>query len=509
MLNTRWKQLFTEAVFFSGIFIAIFSFSTVAHPLVPYDGDDWANLSLMRKAVPLIHTYNPIKVLPEDLFPLVGTIAANIVSPLIGDYIHAIAITSAVVLGLLICIYMYLFYRLIERCFAVSYSKSMFVTTLFLLFHFTLFYSKDNSIMYLIGSPNLTCLYHYVVPAIVNLCLVLYLARYDFSGIFVSKQIAQLGKPLGTEGIQPASWTLLIFVIYLAIFSNILLSIISAAYVLSVLILRFLREHKGYTSWQARKAFIKENCFYFCILLVWLISLAFEANGGRARDIGHSVAFLPVFETGKIFLAMILKISKDFWAIGLLLVGASVYVNHKKKSTNYPVILKMYVLTSLISLLYLLLVCTKANSAYVERSDVFISFIIWTVLLLCVSLAYLLKMLPKISVFLPMLVLYFTVEACIGGSNYQKSVISNGLSPEECISVDYDIIQQVQAADRNGDSEVVLRVPKGDDNDNWPHPMYMGKAFSRTLYKHGLTSKPMNITIQPDIQMNEKYHIRK
>lgn len=87
--------------------------------------------------------------------------------------------------------------------------------------------------------------------------------------------------------------------------------------------------------------------------------------------------------------------------------------------------------------------------------------------------------------------------------------MSNGLSPEECISVDYDIIQQVQAADRNGDSEVVLRVPKGDDHDNWPHPVYMGKAFSRTLYKHGLTSKPMNITIQPDIQMNEKYHIRK
>ncbi|WP_302297319.1 hypothetical protein [Mitsuokella multacida] len=509
MVNNRWKQYFAETVFFAGIFVAIFSFSTVAHPLVPYDGDDWSNLSLMRKAVPLIHTYNPIKVLPEDLFPLVGIVAANIVSPLIGDYIYAIVITSAAVFGLLICIYMYLFYRLIERCFAVSYTRSMFITTLFFLFHFTLWYSSGNSIQYLLGSPNLTCLYHYVIPAIVNLCLVLYLARHDFSGMFISEADGQTETPLGANRVQPASWSLLIFAVYLAIFSNVLLSIILTAYVLSILILRFWKAYRGHISWQTCKVFIKDNRFYFGIFLVWLISLAFEANGGRARDIGHSVASLPVAETGKIFLATVLKISKDFWAIGLLLVGASIYINYKKKSADYPVILKMYVLTSLISFLYLLLVCAKASPAYMGRSDVFISFIIWTVLLLCISLAYLLKMLPKIGAFLPILVLYFAVEACIGGSHYQERVISNGLSPQECVSVDYDIIQQVQTADRNGDTEVILHVPKGDDRDNWPHPMYMGKAFSHTLYKHGLISKPMNITIQPDTQMNEKYHIRK
>ena len=82
------------------------------------------------------------------------------------------------------------------------------------------------------------------------------------------------------------------------------------------------------------------------------------------------------------------------------------------------------------------------------------------------------------------------------------------IDPKICYQIDNDIIQQVQEADREGKSEMVLRVPKGDNKDNWPHPMYMGGNLARTLYKHGLISKPIKITIQPDTSINEKYHIK-
>jgi len=35
----------------------------------------------------------------------------------------------------------------------------------------------------------------------------------------------------------------------------------------------------------------------------------------------------------------------------------------------------------------------------------------------------------------------------------------------------------------------------------------MGNALSRTMYKHGLISKQLKITIEPDLDMNKKYHI--
>lgn len=166
----------------------------------------------------------------------------------------------------------------------------------------------------------------------------------------------------------------------------------------------------------------------------------------------------------------------------------------------------MYLGTSLVSALYLLLVCAKASPGYIGRSDVFISFIIWTVLLMALSLAYVFKQYGK-SVFVgPLLVLFFAVEVGLGGQGFAESTMGS-VPPSICYEIDYNLIEQIQAADREGKTEMVLRVPKGDNRDNWPHPMYMGGKISRTLYKHGLISRNIKIKIQPDAAMNEQYHI--
>lgn len=503
MENKYWKRHWQEITFFTSIFVAVFSFFTVAHPLVPYDGDDWANLSLMRKAVPLLSTYNPVKVLPEDLFPLVGTFSANIIFPVLGDYIYSIIFVSAAVFSLLICAYLYQFYQFIKTIFSLKNSAVILLTALFLLLHFVIFYSKNSVATYLLGTNNLTCLYHYVIPAIVNISLVLYLARYDFMALtFKENSVASCEHGmLFSRSIS--YWSCLIFIVYLAIFSNILASIILASYVFSALLLRFLqKQHIN----QEYKIFVKDNLLYIGILLVWLTSLFFEAHGGRAHDIGHSVFSLPIVETGKYFLAILAKMSKEFICFALLFIVGGIFVSYKKDSYVYRNFFKMYILTSAISCLYLLLICAKASPAYIGRSDVFISFIIWTLLFICFSLAYLIKRTSKVAIILPILVLYFAIEA-IGGSGFQQNVISNGISEKECIAVDREIIQQLQEADRNGEKEVVLRVPKGDNRDNWPHPLYMGNALSRTMYKHGLISKQLKITIEPDLDMNKKYHI--
>lgn len=480
---------YRREIFFGLIFLSIVIFFTMAHPLVPYDGDDWLNLASMRKAVPMTGAYNPIKVLPETLFPLVGLIAAYVVYPLIGDYIGAIALTSALVMGGLVSLYMYLFFRFVERWLSLSDYANMMVTVLFFLFHFVLFYEKSSPVPYLFGSGNLTCIYHYVIPAFVNLCVVLYLARFDIAHEALNLSVSRR--------------SVLLFCIYLAIFSNALSNIILAAYVSCLLGFRFfayLKEHGGY------RAFVKKNAFYIGIIVVWLIALVFESHGGRAHDIGRSLSISEIGETGKIFLSMLSRISVDVVVVGVLSIAAALYSRYRKKDKAYDSILGMYLGTSLVFAIYLLFVCAKAGPGYIGRSDVFISFIIWTVLLMALSLAYVFKQYGK-SVFVgPLLVLFFVVEVGLGGQGFAQSTIGS-VPPSVCYEIDYNLIEQIQAADREGKTEMILRVPKGDTASNWPHPAYMSGKISRTLYKHGLISRTIKIKIQPDPAMNEQYHI--
>lgn len=477
--------------FFLIIFFIVFAFFTKAYLLVPYDGDDWANLSLMRNAVPVWKGYNPIKILPEDLFPLVGLIAAYVMYPILGDYIYSIAATSAFLFSLIICLYLYLFYRLVQSWFSLSDYASTLTTIIFFLMHFCLFYSKGKTSSYLLGTVNLTCLYHYVIPAIVNICVVLYLARFDFP----YKKKRELSVVQGS---------ILFLSLYLAIFSNALSNIILITYIVCVGLLQVFKD-RNY--WGNCKAFFKENRLYLGILIVWLLALFFEANGGRARDIGKGIFDLPVAETWHFFVAIVLQISKSAFIFGALLVCSSVYVSYKQKDRFYGKFGFIWFVASLISFVYLLLLCSKAEPAYFSRSDVFISFVIWSVLFICFSGAYLLEKYPKLVYLFPIFVLFFTVQASIGVGSFTDNTMGQ-INPKICYQIDNELIQQVQEADSDGKNEMILHVPKGDNKDNWPHPMYMGENLARTLYKHGLIYKPIKITIQPDPSINEKYHIK-
>lgn len=489
MENKKLTHLI-EIGFFLLIFVVLFTFFTKAHLLVPYDGDDWANLALMRNAIPVWGGWNPIKILPEDLFPIAGLISAYVVHPIIGDYVYSIAVTSAALFSLLVCVYLYLFYKLIQTWFHLSTFQNILNAALFFVFHFCIFYKNGHTVPYLFGTANLTCLYHYVIPAILNICMVLYLAKFDFP----TRRNLSLSLSKGS---------ILIFIMYLAIFSNALSNIILASYIGSVLILRFISEQKYRKN---LKVFFKENRFYISILIVWGIALIFEANGGRAHGIGKGILSLPVLETLKLFIATIVRINKSVLVFGVATISVSLWLYRRMNNSFYRNSIMMYLGISTISFLYLILVCAKAAPGYITRSDVFISFIIWSILCICFTVAYILKNYPKSTYAIPLFLLYFSMQASVGIGSFTENTMGR-VEPKVCYQIDNYIIQQIREADEGGQSEMTLLVPKGDNRDNWPHPMYMGGNISRTLYKHGLISKPLKIKIQPDPSINEKYHI--
>lgn len=489
MENKRLTRI-SELGFFLLIFVILFMFFTKAHLLVPYDGDDWANLASMRNAIPIWKGWNPIKILPEDLFPLVGLVSAYITYSILGDYVYSIAVTSAFLFSFLVCVYLYLFYKLMQSWLALSPFQNILTTALFFVLHFCLFYKKEAIVPYLFGTVNLTCLYHYIIPVIVNLCLVLYFAKYDFP----NRQ---------NRSLTLAKGSVLVFVIYLAIFSNALSNIVLTSYISCVLLMRFISSPEYRKDF---KGFLKDNKLYFSILIVWIIALFFEANGGRAHGIGRSIFSLPVLQTLKLYASTVAQISKSVAIFAVVMAGAALYIRRRISDIFYYKIGILYIGISVISFVYLILVCAKAEPGYIARSDVFISFIIWTVLFICFTVAYILKNCPKVTYVLPIFLLYFTMQASVGVGSYSENTMGH-VTPKICYQIDNEIIQQVKDADQAGQSEMTLLVPKGDNKDNWPHPMYMGGNLSRTLHKHGIISKPMKITIQPDPSINEKYHI--
>ena len=76
-----------------------------------------------------------------------------------------------------------------------------------------------------------------------------------------------------------------------------------------------------------------------------------------------------------------------------------------------------------------------------------------------------------------------------------------------CTALDNDLIEQIVAADQNGEREVTVRVLLVDSEDNWPHALYIGPRIACSLYKHGVTGRRMEVTIEPSFEVNQRFHV--
>lgn len=482
-------------IFYVLLFLILFVFFTQVHPLVPYDGDDWANLGHSRKfALPKWHAWNPVKVLPEELFPMAGFLAAYIVNPFLHDYVFSIAVVSAFIYACLIVTYLFLFSRVLTRFFSLPAYENCALTLFFFFFHFVIFKTKEGFSPYLFGSVNLTCIYHYSIPAFLNFAVVFY--------ILTSNILREWQKK---ENILKTS--LFFFSVYLAIFSNIELSIILTSFIGTLLIKQYGRDLLKLKKW---KSIILDTPILTGILLAWFISLVFEMTGGRSRQIGKSILSLPIKDT---LLAFIhgSQINHIFLCFTIFTIVCTLL--YYKKSTvsqtlkqKYAKIASISLITVFLTFIYLLLVCAKASPSYIGRSDVLIAIYSWLFVIVCASIAFLLSCKPKFCWIMPIVLLIIICEVVNPKSSYQESTMGH-ISAQVAYAIDYDLIHQIQIANQAGVSEMTLIVPKGDNKDNWPHPMYMGDNIAHTLYIHGIITKKTKINISPDESMNEKYQL--
>ena len=329
--------------------------------LVPYDGDDWYNLAQFHKPFPKVGAWNPIKVLPEDSLPMVGIIAAYWVMPFIKDYLFSIALTAAAVVSLAICVYLFLFSKILEKHFTFKRYEIYGLTLAFFLAHFWIMKASHGASPFLFGANDLTCFFHYVIPALVNLCLVEYFVAYGLPTRISSE-----------TGILRTSFVFL--AMYLAIFSNLMSSIILIAFIAAHTLLKYKMKLLSFRHWIA---ICKENYLLLGVLVLWIASIAFEMTGGRAHSIHTSLLNLPLKQT---LLAgwQALKSSNKI-CLGLLpvIMGISFYFAVFKEKVleqkaRFLHLTGLLLVSSFFTMAYLFLACARTFPGYIGRPDLLI-----------------------------------------------------------------------------------------------------------------------------------------
>ena len=468
------RALKTDSLFFIIIFIVFFVFYTQIHPLVPYDTDDWLNLVTSRGFYPSLNQWNPTKVFPECLEALVGTFAAFVLSPLLGDYLNALVIANAATLSFFITSYLFLSHRLLIHRFNLGKISSFCIIILFALLHFVILRVADENNEYLWYSHSCNCTYHYTISSLFASCLVLWLI--DHKDNIFRNNLSNL---------------FLFFVTYLVLLSNLFSSVILIAYSGAVLIIDLIETfQKKIFSF---RSYSKQNKYYIIVILAWLVVQLIEVCGERANDYGnlHSPFFEGVYATIK----NVIRIHKNhvflYFSLTIFFVAKlhNWRVLHQKifhiGKTQIIIILAFF-----LSLTYQILLVSRVHPHYIKQSDVIVAFAVFFMFLLLISLGYLCSNIKYFRVILPFLIFFAFFESNTKYNTFKGVQSDFSINGHACLEQDRDFIQQVIDADKLGQDTVWINVPQYRLQDyNWPLMTTDSQFFGETLYKHNITSR--------------------
>lgn len=496
------KEKRYEIVFYLGVFLFIFVWFSRIHPLAIYDGDDWTYITFGRTALPEWGAWNPAKVFPEVVMPLCSTAAVHVLMPLVGDYLTSMEIMNAFVASVFITAYIYCFGSLIKRLFSLSSLSTVYMAALFLVFHFLALRSQEADNHYLFFCEDTNCYYNYLFPALLNASLVMCMIenkRFD-------------------EFLANSSWAkkgLFFAVLYFAIFSNMVDSVILAVYAGSRILIDFIRKIKK----DFRLAeFLKANSLYVLIMVLWLISAVFELSGGRA-GMHADVSIVGRLKDTIYYLkeAVFRKCNKVFLysSIAIMVISAILLIVSKRKDRMDVLFQEqMTVCFTCVAamLVCMLILCAIVSPKYISRPEYLFSMVFYVFLIVLACLSYIIVKYPKVLVAIPLAICVLISMCDTVGKTYAESNMSDW-DAEICTQISRDLVEQVVAADQAGLTEMTLYVPDfvpdSQTADNWPHSVGLMHRMTKALYEHGIIHYPVEITeVIPSMEFNEKYNLR-
>lgn len=493
------KEKYLEAVWYCAVFAFFYVWFSRIHPLIIYDADDWTYVAYVRKATPIWGDWNPAKVFPEVLMPFFSGIILHTLVPLVGDYMTGFTVGHALVVSGFITAYTWCLVTIIRRSFSLQRLSGLLIGTLFLIFHFLVFRSRDFDNGYLFHCEDLNCYYNYLLPALLNAMLLMWMMdRERFDGFLKNSHPVILG--------------MFYLVLYLAIFSNLVTSGILAAYAGSMLLLNLLKVRKNFKL----AAYIRHNSPWLITLGLWFVSAVFELSGGRASSAGSVSMTQQLLETGYYLKDILLSCCNPLFWVCVFIISVLALLQFlltKEKAEDEAVLLQ-----HLVSLLvagaalgvYMLLLCAMVATSYIYRSEYLFPLFFYGFLITFLGLGYLLKKQPRIMVLLP-LILVFLVSCINTNDRTFKESLMSDYPASVCADISRDILNQYISAEEAGLTEITISVPMHvadpETEDNWPHTLFLLPRISAALYEQGILSRPIHATFIADPAMNEQYGI--
>ncbi len=473
LINDKTKK-WKEILFFAIIALFTFVFFVGIHPLIIFDTDDWLYIYYSRKAIPLLNIYNPGKVLPEILMPLTSEISSHLLYPVTNDFISSQKIGHAIMVTLFVFIYLFSFYRLCHDRFCHSRVISMYITVLFYLLHFLPFRIAQAGNIYLLNAHNVNCYYNYVIPALLNASIVMFIMKESGFDCFHEMSLIKKGFCL--------------LFIYLAIFSNLFLSIILASYAFADIVI----------NWKGTLRNKKNQCI---VLGAWVLAAFCELLGGRSRAIKREDIniFNEIGKTIKHLFDILINENQLFLLIVLVSTTIIIYYMVKNKLDIIG-----FIVALLITVVFEVLLCAVTGYTRISRPDVMIAFYFFILALIGISLSVFLAEYKKLIVVAPLFLLIVFFEINTEGVTFVESNTPN-INSKCAEAISRDIVMQIVNVDNCGESEMTLIVPKWDSEDNWPHALYAEERFIKALQKNGVISHKIIVHMLPSEEEYKKY----
>jgi hypothetical protein len=477
----------SDTIFYLFVFASVFVFFGFIHPTTIFTGDEWYNLSLGRKAWPEWHGFNPIKVVPEVSFPLLINAASFTLMPLGLTFLESVTFFTAALVAVMVVVYLRQFYLFAIEIMGCSLHSGIVVSIFHYLCLFGLFRTlNDSKSTFMLWEQNITCYYHYLLPALINGSVTLYFLRKG-------KEFKSILKT------SPVISGFIILSIYFAIFSNIFSSVILAVTCGSVILIELIQSRFKIIST------IKSYPLHVTVLVLWFISTVFEANGGRAERMGKSSLDIAgsilnaadlLSQMNGVFVVVI--------AIGIIACAISCTSGTKSQTDRCKIVI-ISLISLLIIFIALVMISAKASPGYIGKPVVMWGVLMYMIVLSSFGIASLLE--NNFSVYLTPIVLLILVNACTSQNHSLKDPQNNGLTYKKANAVTQDMITQVENAVAENKREMILYVPLSKDADNWPIPVTRGREISWTLKSNGVIDRNISIKIQPDREKNKQFDI--
>lgn len=489
-MNIRKRNLW-EVAWYLLIFAFLYIWFTQVHPLVIFDADDWTYLTPDREAWPIWGEWNPAKVFPEVFMPLCSTVGSFLLMPIVKDYITVMTVTHGFVVSIFITVYIYALAQLLKRVFSLDFWAVVYSGALFLTFHFLAMRSNPTDNQYLFYCKDLNCYYNYLIPGVLNGSIVLGMVENDRLEEFLKNGAA------GCKGV-------FLLVLYLAIFSNLVDSVILAVYAGANLLLGLLKQLKKFNL----KIYVTEHALFLGIFAAWLLSAVFELSGGRAGA-GATGSLLQRLKDSAYCLFEVLKGCNPIFlvlCVCIVAVAAVVFFREKRQDKEFLALGILWIVSIAAMVFCMVVLCALVSPAYMYRAEYLFGVFFYCLVFVLLCFGYVVQKQPKVLILLPLLLCILISETDTKEKTFLESNMGN-LDPAICADISRDFLKQVNATCDAGQAEMDLYVPLWDTGDNWPHAVQLMGRMQHALYAHRIVGYPIDITIVPSEDVNQRFHL--